>query len=81
MPSKRRNAKQSQQDRQNEYMRGGKDQRDQIGGSGIYPASAPNAPAHAEIRSESELVRHQGPPQKPTEEQGFKKSDRSSGSE
>jgi hypothetical protein len=81
MPNKRRNTKQSQQDRQNEYMRGGKGRKDQVGGSGIYPASSPNAPADAEIRSESELVRHKGPPQKPTEEQGFKKSDRSSGSE
>jgi hypothetical protein len=35
----------------------------------------------AEIRSESELVGHKGPRQKPADEKGFKKSDHSSGSE
>jgi hypothetical protein len=64
MPNKHRKAKEAQQDSQHEYMRGGKGRKDEVGGSGIYPASAPDAPADAEIRSESDLVRHKGPPQK-----------------
>lgn len=62
-----------------EYMKGGKGRRDEVGGSGIYPASSPDAPKDAEIRSEGELAKHKGP--RPTSEQGFKKSDLSSGSE
>jgi hypothetical protein len=62
-----------------EYMKGGKGRRDEVGGSGIYPASSPDAPEDAEIRSEGELAKHKGP--RPTSEQGFKKGDLSSGSE
>ena len=58
-------------DRQNEYMRGGKGRKDEVGKSGIYPMSSPEAPANAEIRTESELVGHKGP----------RRSDQSSGSE
>ncbi len=65
--------------RDNEYMRGGKGRKDEVGGSGIYPASSPNAPADAEVRSEGELASHKGPRQKPSDEQ--QKSDQSSGSE
>jgi hypothetical protein len=32
-----------------EYMKGGKARRDEVGGSGIYPASSPDAPEDAEI--------------------------------
>jgi hypothetical protein len=71
----------SQSKREQEYMKGGKGRRDEVGGSGIYPASSANAPADAEIRSESELVSHKGPRPKSTDEQGVKKSDESSGSE
>jgi hypothetical protein len=81
MPNERRKAKPSKQDRQNEYMRGGKGRKDEVGRSGIYPASVPNAPRDAEVRSEGELVGHKGPRQKPTGEQGSKKADQSSGSE
>ena len=59
-------------DSQDEYMRGGKGRRDEVGGSGIYPASAPDAPADAEVRTEGNLVAHKGPPPN---------SDESSGSE
>ena len=59
----------SEQDRQNEYMRGGKGRKDEVGGSGIYPASSDNVPADAEIRSEAGLVGHKGPPHKPAEDE------------
>jgi hypothetical protein len=62
-----------------EYMKGGKGRRDEVGGSGIYPASSPDAPADAEIRSEGELAKHKGPPA--TSEQRSKKGDLTSGSE
>jgi hypothetical protein len=55
-------------DRENEYMKGGKGRKDEVGGSGIYPASAPDVPADAEIRSEAGLVGHKGPPQKTEDE-------------
>ena len=59
-------------DRESEYMKGGKGRRDEVGGSGIYPASAPNVPADAEVRTEGDLVTHKG---------SHPKSDESSGSE
>lgn len=43
-----------------EYMRGGKGRKDEVGRSGIYPASSPDAPGDAEVRSEADLVRHEG---------------------
>jgi hypothetical protein len=45
-------------DAENAYMRGGKGRKDEVGKSGIYPASAENAPADAEIRGQDELVKH-----------------------
>ena len=50
---------------QEDYMKGGKGRKDKIERSGIYPASSPDAPADAEIRSEGELVRHEGPAPQP----------------
>jgi len=47
-----------------DYMRGGKGRTDQVGGSGIYPASSPDAPGKAQVRTEAELVRHNGRPPK-----------------
>jgi hypothetical protein len=38
-----------------DYVRGGKGRRDVVGGSGIYPASAPDAPADAEVRVPGEF--------------------------
>jgi hypothetical protein len=81
MADQPRDERQSKQDRQNEYMKHGKGRKDEVGGSGIYPASSPDAPANAPVRSEGELVSHKGPRQKPTDEQGFKKIDRGSDSE
>jgi hypothetical protein len=67
--------------RQNDYMRGGKGRKDEVGRSGIYPASAPDAPTNAPVRTEADLAAHKGPRPKPTEEQGFRKADQSAGSE
>ena len=38
-----------------EYVRGGKGRRDEVGPTGIYPASSANAPANAELRGQEEL--------------------------
>ena len=57
-------------DRESEYMKGGKGRRDDVRGSGIYPASAPNAPADAEVRTEGDLVTHKGPRPKSDESAG-----------
>jgi hypothetical protein len=38
-----------------EYVKGGKGRRDEVGRSGVYPASAPDAPAGAELRGQEEL--------------------------
>jgi len=63
----------------NDYMKGGKGRKDEVGGSGIYPASAPDVPGDAEVRSEGELAKHKGPRQKPVPEQGSKNVDQSTG--
>jgi len=65
-------------ERQDEYMRGGKGRKDEVGRSGIYPASAANAPADAEPRSQGDFVRHEGAPQRRAAPQ---KTDQTSGSE
>jgi hypothetical protein len=66
---------------QDDYMRGGKGRKDEVGGSGIYPASSPDAPADAEVRTEGELGGH-GSPRKPrVNDQGSRKTDLSAGSE
>ena len=58
--------------READYVKGGKGRRDDVRGSRIYPASAPDAPPDAEVRTEGDLVAHKGP--RP-------KADQSSGSE
>jgi hypothetical protein len=80
MADQGRDKRRSEQD-QSEYMKRGKGRKDVVGGSGIYPASSPTVPADAEVRTEGDLVRHKGPRQKPTDEQGSKKADESAGSE
>ena len=79
------NPSQSEQERQNEYMRGGKGRKDEVGGSGIYPASSTNAPGDAQLRSEGELVQHRGvrdklPPEESPEgaEQSLEQTDQRS---
>ena len=47
---------------QSEYVRGGKGRKDEVGKSGIYPASSPDAPADSVLRVEGELVGHAGAP-------------------
>ena len=64
---------------QDEYMRGGKGRKDEVGGSGIYPASAPDAPKDAEVRSEGDLVRHESARRPSAHEKSG--TDESSGSE
>jgi hypothetical protein len=57
-------------DPQTEYMRGGKGRRDEVGRSGIYPASWPDAPRNAEVRTAGEFAHHgETPHAKPDEEQ------------
>lgn len=76
-----RDERQPSQNRKADDMTGGKGRRDEVGGSGIYPASSPDAPADAQVRIEGELVGHKGPHQKSTDEQDVKKGDQTSGSE
>jgi hypothetical protein len=64
-----------------DYMKGGKGRRDDVRGSRIYPASSPDAPADAEVRTAEDLVGHKGPGSKPAQERTLKKTDLSSGSE
>ena len=49
--------KTSAADADREYVRGGKGRKDEVGRSGIYPASAPDAPADSEIIGQEELGR------------------------
>jgi hypothetical protein len=44
-----------------DYVRGGKGRKDDVGRSGIYPASAPDAPADAEVRTPGEFGHHADP--------------------
>jgi hypothetical protein len=81
MADQRRDDRSPGQNRQDEYIKGGKGRKDEVGGSGIYPASSSDAPADAQIRSEGGLVGHKGPRPKATDEEDLKKADQSSGSE
>jgi hypothetical protein len=62
--------KEPKRNSQAEYVRGGKGRRDDVRGSGIYPASAPDAPAHAEVRTQGDLGAHKGPRRKPDQSSG-----------
>jgi hypothetical protein len=50
-PSRTSDSGQSDQD----YVRGGRGRKDEVGRSGIYPASSPDAPADADIRGQDDL--------------------------
>jgi hypothetical protein len=63
MSSKRRDPNQRNLDRSSEYLKGGKGRTDDVRGSGIYPASSPDAPSDAEVRTAREFVKHGGPKQ------------------
>ena len=56
-------------DRSDDYMKGGKGRTDDTRGSGIYPASSPDVPDDAEVRTPSDFVKHKGAKQK-----GFKRA-------
>jgi hypothetical protein len=45
----------SQETSEQEYVRGGKGRKDEVGRSGIYPASSPDAPENAEVRGQEDL--------------------------
>jgi hypothetical protein len=64
-------ARESADEREREYVRGGKGRKDEVGGSGIYPASSPDAPGDAEIRSEGDLGHHRSVPEAFEREQGW----------
>ena len=64
-----------------EYVKGGKGRKDEVGGSGIYPASSPDAPGDAAIRSEGDLVAHKGGRPKSKDTRRSRKTDDSAGSE
>ena len=55
-----------------DYVKGGKGRKDDVRGSRIYPASAPNAPADAEVRTVGDFVKHRDPESK--HPKGFKRA-------
>jgi hypothetical protein len=69
MASKSSDTNQRNVDRASEYMKGGKGRTDDVRGSGVYPASAPDAPGDAEVRTVHDFVKHRGPKPK-----GFKRA-------
>jgi hypothetical protein len=71
----------SEEERQSDYMRGGKGRKDEVGGSGIYPASSPDAPGDAEIRSEGNLVGYGRSPRRHPDDERDSKKNQSWGSE
>jgi hypothetical protein len=58
-------------ERERDYVRGGKGRKDEVGGSGIYPASSPDAPGDAEILSEGDLGHHRSVPDAFEKDQGW----------
>jgi hypothetical protein len=56
-------------ERSKEYVNGGKGRTDDVRGSGVYPASSPDAPSTAEVRTARDFVKHRGPKPK-----GFKRA-------
>lgn len=73
MTKQRRNAPETS--RSDNYVRGGKRRKDEVGRSGIYPASSPDAPGDSEVRTEGGLARQRGPQRKRSDEEGSKKGD------
>jgi len=47
-------ARSAEERRESGQPGGGQGRRDEVGGSGVYPASGPNAPADAELRTQAE---------------------------
>jgi len=69
MAAKSSDTKQPKVDRSSEDVKGGKGRTDEVRGSGIYPASSPDAPSDAEVRTVHDFVKHRGPKPK-----GFKRA-------
>lgn len=64
-------AKDRTSDSETASVKGGKGRKDDdVRGSRIYPASAPDAHAEAEVRTFRDLVKHKGPPPKTDESSG-----------
>jgi hypothetical protein len=57
---------------EDDYVKGGKGRKDDVRGSRIYPASAPDAPADAEVRTVGDFVKHRDPESKHAK--GFKRA-------
>jgi hypothetical protein len=70
-----------QPQRDDEYVKGGKGRKDEVGKSGIYPASSADAPADAVIRSEGDFVAHKGGRPRPKDGRRSRRDDESWGSE
>jgi hypothetical protein len=69
MAGKSSDTKQRKDDQSSEYVKGGKGRTDDVRGSGVYPASSPDAPSDAEVRTVHDFVKHRGPKPK-----GFKRA-------
>jgi hypothetical protein len=69
MAGKSSNTKQRTDDPPSEDVKGGKGRTDDVRGSGVYPASSPDAPSDAEVRTVHDFVKHRGPKPK-----GFKRA-------
>jgi hypothetical protein len=54
------------------YVKGGKGRKDDVRGSRIYPASASDAPADADVRTVGDFVKHRDPRSK--QPKGFKRA-------
>ena len=57
---------------EDDYVKGGKGRKDEFQGSRIYPASAPDAPRDAEVRTVGDFVKHRSPVSK--RPKGFKRA-------
>jgi hypothetical protein len=55
-----------------EPLKGGKGRKDDVRGSRIYPASSPDAPVDADVRTVRDFVKHRGPESK--HPKGFKRA-------
>ena len=69
MAGKSSDTTQRKDDQSSEYVKGGKGRTDDVRGSGVYPASSPDAPGDAELRTVQEFAKHRGPKPK-----GFKRA-------
>ena len=71
LAEEKNSARESDGERERAYVTGGKGRKDEVGGSGIYPASSSDAPGDAEIRSEGDLGHHRSVPEAFEGDQGW----------